>query len=274
MNDASGPVPGVDPTIDASRAPGSPRRVTRRVSIPLHVLVDDPRPAAEQRLGASPRPPVLIGLHGYAMKAESLLSILRRFVPEGFLTLALDGPQTTLVPGLEADPEKRHGRHWGVAKDPEENRDCHRQSVAHALQVAEECGADLDRVALCGFSQPCSFNYRLALDPPHGRPFRSVIGICGGVPGEWSDEAPLSGEQNASIGTSRPIPTSVLHVSTREDPFYPLERIAHFERRLAARFESVIHRLHDGPHRVPSAAFPEMRELLARGAASRPGSSR
>src|SRR5206468_3176795 len=92
---------------------------------------------------------------------------------------------------------------------------------------------DWDRISLAGFSQPCSFNYRVALDPPHGRPFRCVLGFCGGIPGEWAEGKP----------TVAAIDTRVLHVSTREDPFYPLDRVASFQDSLGSRFAHVEHRL-------------------------------
>ncbi|HEV8268682.1 MAG TPA: hypothetical protein VGR00_10625, partial [Thermoanaerobaculia bacterium] len=103
----------------------------------------------------------------------------------------------------------------------------------------------------------CSFNYRLALDPPHGRPFRAIVGICGGLPGEWLAENAMP------EGTSASKRTAVLHVSTKDDPFYPASKIEPYGRHLAARFGRAEHRLYDGGHRIPSAAADVIRAVLA-----------
>ena len=82
---------------------------------------------------------------------------------------------------------------------------------------------------LAGFSQPCSFNYRLAAAPPDGLPFSAVLAFCGGVPGEWTGP----GEPTAASAAA-----DVLHVSTNHDPYYPESRIAPYAEILASRFRS------------------------------------
>jgi predicted esterase len=216
---------------------------TLSLEVPLHLTA---------RVPAGVRPiPVLIGLHGYAMSGEEMMVFLPRLAPEGFLLVSLEGPQSALVPGSER--QGKVGFHWGVSKRVEEVRGGHRACVAKAIAWAVEHGGDPDRVSLAGFSQPVSHNYRLALDPPHGRPFRALVGICGGIPGEWTD--------GATAAPARP--TAVFHVSARSDEFYSPERIAVFPERLRARFASVTYRLYDGGHRIPSAALPDVRGFLA-----------
>ncbi len=222
-------------------------RGTLAVSLPLHVVADRPS-------GTGPWP-IVLGLHGYAMTGESMLGILRRLAPEGSLVVSLQGPQTALAPGTEGTSDRKPGFHWGVSPDPEENRACHRESLLRGLDWAIANFGDPSRVSLVGFSQPCSFNYRVGLAPLRGVPFRAIVAICGGIPGDWTDEVPALHKR---------LPTAVLHVSTTEDPFYPRERVDLFERRLAARFETVAHRYYGGAHRVPSAAFDEIREFLSR----------
>lgn len=231
-----------------------PLSASLSISVPLHLLAEPPKEA-------SGPVPALLALHGYAMDAEAMLGVARRLDLSGFLVIALQGPQTTLAPGTEGTSERRPAYHWGVSPHADENRSSHRQAVEAAIGWAVANGADPARISLLGFSQPCSFNYRLALDPPHNRPFRAVVGICGGLPGEWLAESPAAPDGSAASRAA-----SALHVSTTSDPFYPLERVAAFGPALAARFLSSEARLFDGPHRVPSAALPLVREfLLARG---------
>jgi predicted esterase len=123
-----------------------------------------------------------------------------------------------------------------------------------AIAWAEAQGGDSARVSLVGFSQPVSHDYRLASDPPQGRPFKAVVGICGGIPGEWTADP--------DVPAGAPQPTAVFHASATEDPYYPQDRIATFPERLGARFASVTHRLYHGGHRIPSAALEEIRAFL------------
>ena len=219
------------------------------VRIPARVLGLDPIRPAEGTL-----PPVLLGLHGYAMDAASMLPLLRRMVPdESWMIVALQGPHTTLVPGTEETADRRRGFHWGVSPRPEETRAAHREAVSGALDWIASHRGDVGRVSLVGFSQPCSFNYRLAAAPPDGLPFAGVVALCGGVPSEWTgpgDPTPASAA------------TDVLHVSTNHDPYYPAERIAPYRGILASRFRSAEHVLFDGGHRIPSASLPKVRAFL------------
>jgi len=226
-----------------------PPEATLTLEVPFRLLAVPPR---EEVSGP---PPVLVCLHGYAMDAETMKGLALRFTPPGFLLISVEGPHTTLAPGTDAPPaEPKLGFHWGVSPRPQENRATHRKAVTAAVAWAIEHGGDPARVSLAGFSQPCSFNYRVALDPPHGRPFRALVAVCGGIPGEWKEPSP---------GTPASQAAAVLHVSTKEDPYYSMERAAPFRERLAARFGDVTHLTCDGGHRIPSAANEEIRRFLA-----------
>ena len=216
------------------------------VRVPLRLLAA----GATEGPGSAP---ILIGLHGYGQDADSLFPILLQVAPPGFLVLSLEGPESAYLEGTNTSVPRR-GFHWGASTRPDDNRAVHRACVAEAITWARAHGGDPERVCLLGFSQPCSFNYRLALAPPHGAPFRAIAAICGGIPGEWKSSDP---------GTGASRETDVLHVSTREDDIYTLDRIAHYRERLAARFRTATHSLYDGGHRVPSAAAGEVRAFLA-----------
>ena len=219
---------------------------TLSVRLPLRLL------AAGATEGSGPAP-VLIGMHGYGQDADSLLPILLHVAPPAFLVLSLEGPESAYLEGASISVPRR-GFHWGVSTRPDDNRAVHRACVAEAIAWARAHGGDPERVLLFGFSQPCSFNYRLALAPPHGVPFRAIAAICGGIPGEWTSNEP---------GTSASRETDVLHVSTRGDEIYSLDKIARYGERLATRFRSATHSIYDGGHRVPSASADEVRAFLA-----------
>ena len=214
------------------------------VEVPLRLLARRPE-------GGGPAP-VLVGMHGYGMDAESLLAVLLRVAPPSFLVLSLQGPHSTLVSGVD-DPETKKGFHWGVSPRAEDNRLVHRRAVVAALAWAAGNGGNRSRTILAGFSQPCSFNYRLAAAPPDDLPFAAVLAFCGGLPGEWIGP----GEPTAASSA-----TDVLHVSTNQDPYYPAARIAPYREILASRFPSAAHLLFDGGHHVPSASFGAVRAFL------------
>ena len=219
------------------------------VQVPLRILAEVPE-------GPGPFP-ILLGLHGYAMRAKPFLGLMRQFAPEGFLLVALQGPHSAFVPGAELSAAGERGYHWGVSDTPADNQAGHRACLAAATGWAVERGGDPARVSLCGFSQPCAHNYRAALDPPHGRPFRALVALCGALPGDWVDGDAVPTGTPASRGAA------VLHVSTTSDQYFPAERIAGYAAMLSARFRVVRHARYEGTHRAPSAAFPEIRSFLA-----------
>lgn len=222
-----------------------PLRETVAIEVPLQLF---------PRLPGAPGPfPFLVGLHGYGMHAATLFPLLSRMTPDGWGVVAVEGPQSAFLPGEALGPAGARGFHWGVSPRHEDNQAVHRAAVSAAISWGVSRGADPARISLLGFSQPCSFDYRLALAPPHGQPFRAVVGLCGGLPGEWTEPRP---------GTVASSATHVLHVSTDADEFYALERVAPFGALLAPRFATARHEIHAGGHRIPSSAIPAVRAFL------------
>ena len=219
------------------------------VRVPLRLFADVPA-------GSGPFP-VLLGLHGYAMRAKPFLGLMRQFAPEGFLLVSMQGPHSAFVPGAELSAAGERGYHWGVSDTPADNQEGHRACLSAAIAWATARGGDPGRVSLAGFSQPCAHNYRASLDPPHGRPFRALIGLCGGLPGEWVEK------DDRPEGTAPSRECAALHVSTLDDPYYPPERIAGFGAMLGTRYRLARHAKYEGNHRAPSASFPEIRSFLS-----------
>ncbi len=79
---------------------------------------------------------------------------------------------------------------------------------------------------LLGFSQSCALNYRFAFTHPER--LRGVVGICGGIPGDWETSA-----------TYRQAEFDVLHLTGTRDEFYTPERVRDYERQLKTRARSV-----------------------------------
>ena len=123
--------------------------------------------------------------------------------------------------------------------------------VLHVLEEAgSECNIPAERRVLLGFSQPVSLNYRFAQAHPDA--VRGVVGICGGLPGDWDDQRP------GRIGAS------VLHIARREDEFYTAERTEQYASRLRLRCDDVEFHLLEGTHRFPSRSGPVWESWLNR----------
>lgn len=239
-----------NPSVPNDSAPPLPLSTRLTVEVPFRVLALPPKAPA-----AGPVP-VLVGLHGYAQNADLMLKLLALMAPDTFLLVAVEGPHGTLAPGKEIGPKPKRGYHWGIAPDPTDTRAAHRTCVAKAIDWASGIGGDPARISLAGFSQPCSLNLRLALAPPHGQPFRSVLSFCGGLPGEWMTD------EQAGPATEASRATAAYFVSTTADPFYSVDQVKPFGERLARRFGPTTHAFHEGAHRIPLQAFDEARAFL------------
>jgi phospholipase/carboxylesterase len=113
--------------------------------------------------------------------------------------------------------------------------------VNHTLNEAgREFGIPPQRRILVGFSQAVALNYRFAATCPDA--VRGVVGICGGLPGDWE-----------SSDVSRQINAAVLHIARREDEYYPPKMTTHYAERLRRRAADVEFHLIDGGHQVPSS---------------------
>ena len=146
----------------------------------------------------------------------------------------------------------REPTRWGTAGSPAaapaESIRLHHEMVRHVLDEAgSELAIPAERRVLLGFSQPVSLNYRFA--EAHPDAVRGLVGLCGGLPGDWDDERP---------GRIRP---AVLHIARSEDEFYPPERTEQYARRLRLRCDDVEFHLLEGGHRFPSPCRPNLGEL-------------
>jgi phospholipase/carboxylesterase len=112
--------------------------------------------------------------------------------------------------------------------------------VSHVLnEVGADFGIPAERRVLVGFSQSVSLNYRFAANCPAS--VRGVIGICGGLPGDWE------------TGAYQPVSASLLHIARREDEYYAPGATTGYEERLRRRAGDVEFHLVDGGHQMPSA---------------------
>ena len=196
------------------------------------------------RPGPSAFAPLLIALHGYGANKRQMMREAQQMAPETFAIASLQGFHQHMRPAKEADGPLRFGFGWLTNFRTEESVALHHQALLDLIKTLTDDGvADPARVFLLGFSQSCALNYRFAFT--HPEQLCGVIGICGGLPGDWE-----------TSGLYRPAQIDVLHLAGTRDEFYTPERVKDYEKQLKMRARSVEFKSYDAEHEI----VPSMRE--------------
>lgn len=189
---------------------------------------------------------LVIALHGHAMTPEQMLRLVMPLVGDEHYIASLQGPYQLWI-NEDKQARSRVAFHWATNFEAAHSRRLHHNMI---LRVIGEVGVPAERVVLAGFSQSVSLNYRFVCT--HTAAVRGVIGICGGVPGDW--------EQGAYEATG----AAALHIATREDEYYAPAVTEMYPERLRQRIADVEFHMLDGGHRIPSAARPIVQGWLHR----------
>jgi phospholipase/carboxylesterase len=188
--------------------------------------------------------PLLIALHGYGAHKRQMMREAQAIVPAGFAIVSLQGPHQHLKEPKEPGGPLRFGFGWLTNFHPEESVSVHHRALLRIIESLIEQGAvDGRRVFLLGFSQTCALNYRFAFTHPDV--LRGVIGICGGLPGDW-EASDLYKQTEAAV----------FHLSGENDEFYPPARTADYTAQLRRRSSDVKVQSYDAGHEI----VPAMRE--------------
>jgi predicted esterase len=200
--------------------------------------------------------PLLIALHGYGASKRQMMREARSLAPDGFAIASLQGFHQHIREPREAGGPLRYGFGWLTNFHAEESIALHHDVINRLLDalVKEEI-CDRGRLFLLGFSQSCALNYRYAFTYPEA--LRGVLGICGGLPGDW--EASDVYKKSAA---------SVLHLSGTRDEFYPPERVRDYRERLLKRSRDVEVRAYDAGHEIVPAMREDVRAWLQERAAA------
>ena len=149
---------------------------------------------------------------------------------------SLQGPNQFFL----GDATRDVGYGWITSRRPAESIRLHQDMVLHlADEAGSHFGIPRERRLLVGFSQSVALNYRFVARYPDA--VRAVIGICGGLPGDWED------------GAYQPVTAAVLHIARRADEYYPPSATEHYVERLRRRAPDVEFHLIDGGHKMPSS---------------------
>ena len=215
------------------------RTLTAEIKLYYDVLATGPRPA-----------PLLIALHGYGASKWHALREARAIAPTGFAMASLQGPHQHLREPKEPGGPLRFGFGWLTNFHPEESVAVHHRAVLGLIDsLASEGVADRKRVFLLGFSQSCALNYRFAF--AHPDVMRGVIGICGGLPGDW-EQSELYKQTDAAI----------FHLSGERDEYYGPERVSTYREQLRQRASDVECKSYDAGHEIVQPTRDDIRKWM------------
>ena len=187
--------------------------------------------------------PLVIALHGYGANKRQMMREAQLMAPEQFAIASVQGFHQHIKEPREAGGPLRFGFGWLTNFKSEESVAVHHRAMLDLIDTLTDEGvADPSRIFLLGFSQSCALNYRFAFTHPEH--LRGVVGICGGIPGDW--------ETNGAYQQTQ---LDVFHLAGTRDEFYSPERVKDYERQLKTRARSVKFKSYDAPHDF----VPEMR---------------
>jgi phospholipase/carboxylesterase len=217
-------------------APDELFQTDRRLAAKINLYYD-------LQLSNRPSAPLLIALHGYGANKRQIMREARQMAPPNFAIAAMQGFHQHMKEPKEAGGPLRFGFGWLTNFHPEESVALHHQALLDLIEeLAAEGIADPQKIFLLGFSQSCALNYRFAFT--HTDTLRGVIGICGGLPGDW--------QTNDSY---KPTGAAVFHLAGSQDEFYTPARVAGYADELRQRARDVTFASYEVGHDFA----PEMR---------------
>ena len=195
--------------------------------------------------------PLLIALHGYGASKWHATREAKAIAPAGFAIVSLQGPHQHLREPKEPAGPLRFGFGWLTNFHPEESVAVHHRALREIIDtLTNERVIDAKRVFLLGFSQSCALNYRFGFT--HADVLRGVIGICGGLPGDW--------ETNEIYKETK---TAVFHLAGEHDEYYPPSRVENYATQLRTRARDVQFRSYDAGHEIVPAMRDDIRDWLS-----------
>jgi predicted esterase len=215
------------------------RNLTAEVKLYYDIHLPEAQPA-----------PLLIALHGYGANKRQMMREALALAPDGFAVASLQGFHQHMKEPKEPGGPLRFGFGWLTNFYPEDSVAIHHQALLDLLQTLTSEGlADSSRIFLLGFSQSCALNYRFAFTHPDR--LRGVVGICGGIPGDWETSEDY-----------QPTRAAVFHLAGTRDEYYPPSRVADYEARLGLRARNAEFKSYDAAHEMVPAMREDVRAWL------------
>lgn len=194
--------------------------------------------------------PLLVALHGYGANKRQMMREGRSIAPPGFAVASMQGFHQHIKEPKEKGGPLRYGFGWLTNFRPEDSVAVHHRALLDLIETLVDEGiADVERIFLLGFSQSCALNYRFAFT--HADVLRGVVGICGGLPGDW--------EANENYRQTK---AAVFHLTGETDEFYPPERVAGYAEQLGKRAREVEFKSYPAAHELTEPMREDVRAWL------------
>ena len=217
------------------------RWLTAQIRLYYDLVVPATRPA-----------PLLIALHGYGANKRQMMREAQQIAPDGFAIASVQGFHQHMKEPREAGGPLRFGFGWLTNFKSDESVVVHHRALLDLITALTGEGvADPARIFLLGFSQSCALNYRFAFT--HTEVLRGIVGICGGIPGDW--------DSNQIYQTTT---AAVFHLTGTRDEFYPPARVENFQAQLQTRASNVEFRSYDAAHEIVPEMRRDVREWLTK----------
>ena len=182
--------------------------------------------------------PLLIALHGYGANKRQMMREARVLAPSNFAIASLQGFHQHMKEPKEKGGPLRYGFGWLTNYRPEDSIAVHHRALLDLINsLVDEGIADSERIFLLGFSQSCALNYRFAFTHPER--LRGIIGICGGLPGDWE-----------SSELYKPTNAAAFHLHGEQDEFYLPARVAGYAEQLRQHAREVEVKSYDAGHEI------------------------
>jgi phospholipase/carboxylesterase len=194
--------------------------------------------------------PLLIALHGYGANKRQMMREARVIAPPRFAIASLQGFHQHIREPKEKGGALRFGFGWLTSYRPEDSTAVHHRALLDLINsLVDEGTIDRERIFLLGFSQSCALNYRFAFTHPDY--LRGVVGICGGLPGDWE-----------SSELYQPTKAAVFHLHGEQDEFYPPARVTGYAEQLGIRAREVRVKSYNAGHEITEPMREDVRAWL------------
>ena len=191
--------------------------------------------------------PLLIAVHGYGAHKRYMMREARAVAPPGFVIASLQGPHQHF---RQTQDGYRVGFGWLTDHRSEESVALHHRFVNDVLRKLIADGvADPKSVHLFGFSQACALNFRYAFTFPDVP--RSVIGVCGGIPGDLDANPNYENFQ-----------AETFYLFGDDDEFYSDERFRGFDENLGSRLPNYRSKRYRAKHEITEEMRADIRAFL------------
>ena len=193
--------------------------------------------------------PLIIALHGYEGNKESMMALACKINSDDYVIASVQGPNSFFTADAREQKMPKIGFGWMMQYKAAETIELHHKTLLSVIeQTRSQWPIDTNSIFLLAFSQSVALNYRFTFS--HAGVVRGVIAVCGGIPGDWSEDK------------YRHSDTDVLIIAGENDEFYPSERTRNFKDALASRARSVEYISFPTGHVFPRESLPVINEWM------------